>query len=154
MTFVAQILSFVSIVWKWQETGITCDTNHEKGYLRFRITPWMRKTPRQVGGLIRATLYPQHDPPKLYLCLPKLLWKAHSWFGQLHPTPAYYCADKEKNGVIQESKSQSTETHFREGRCADFSIFFPFFTFRRDNIATIDRNGVVFSSRFWKSSLC
>ena len=104
------------------------------------------------GKLIQATLFLQHDPLKLCLCLPKRHWKAHSWFGQMHPRPAYYCADKNKNKAS--TNKSSTDTHIREGGCTDFSIFFPFFTFRRDNIAAIDWNEAIFTCRFWKSNLC
>ena len=156
--FLPKSLSFVSIVAKKkrQKIGITCNTKNEESNLRFKMLVWMKKTGMGLkawGKLIQARLFLQHDPPKLCLCLPKLQWKAHSWFGQSHPRPAYYCADKKM--FIKESTNKSgTDTYVREGGCTYFSIFFPFLTFRSDNIATIDWDEAIFTCRFRESSLC
>ena len=61
---------------------------------------------------------------------------------------------KKKDSLRNQQITQEPVTHVRECRCTNFSVFFPFFTFRRDNVATINRKDSIFTSRFWKSSSC
>ena len=73
MTSVAQILMIVSIVRKGQKIAITCNTNDEERNLKVKYYEWERlKTgSASLRKRIPAKLYPQHDPPKSCLCLPK-----------------------------------------------------------------------------------